>query len=122
MFYIILTLHILLCVTLIGLVLIQQGKGADMGAAFGGGANTLFGAGGATNLIVRVTTGVAVAFMLTSILLVKTYSSVDFTATRGGPAAGVEDSAIADHLEAAEAAKQKPIVPPVSEAPKPEQK
>lgn len=71
MFLFVLTLHFLLCAALVGLVLIQQGKGADMGAAFGAGSsNSLFGAGGATNLVVKVTTFVAIAFMVTSITLI----------------------------------------------------
>lgn len=75
MFYIVLAVHSVLCFSLIGLVLIQQGKGADMGAAFGGGSNTLFGAGGATDFLTKLTTSIAVAFMVTSIILVKTYQT-----------------------------------------------
>lgn len=61
----------ILSVSLILLVLIQQGKGADMGAAFGAGSsNSLFGAAGAANLLTRLTTGIAIAFMFTSIILV----------------------------------------------------
>lgn len=67
--------HTILCLTLIGLVLIQQGKGADMGAAFGGGSNTVFGAGGAADFITKLTTGMAIAFMVSSIFLVKAYSN-----------------------------------------------
>lgn len=74
MFQLILGLHVFLCLVLIGLVMIQQGKGADMGATFGGGgSNTIFGAGGATPLIIRLTTLIAVLFMITSVLLVRTY-------------------------------------------------
>ena len=50
-------------------MLLQQGKGADAGATFGGGGNTFFGSSGADNLLTRVTTFTAVAFMLTSITL-----------------------------------------------------
>lgn len=82
-FTIVFSVHIILCVVLIGLVLVQQGKGADLGAAMGGGANTVFGAGGATNFIVRLTTGVAVAFMITSILMVKSYSNLKVNAGSG---------------------------------------
>lgn len=67
----VLTVHILLAFVLVGLVLLQQGKGADAGAVIGGGANTLFGVGGASTLLVKLTTGVAIAFMLTSVLLVR---------------------------------------------------
>ncbi len=61
---------------MIVLVLLQQGKGADVGAAFGGGSNTLFGASGANNLMVKITTGTAILFMVTSIFLVRGYSSL----------------------------------------------
>ena len=79
MFYTILFIHCSLCVVLIGLVLMQQGKGADMGAAFGGNSSSLFGAGGATDFITKLTTSLAIGFMITSILLVRTYSG--FTQT-----------------------------------------
>lgn len=61
--------HIIVCVLLVGIVLLQQGKGADTGAVFGGGSNTLFGASGADNLLTKVTTGLAALFFGTSIYL-----------------------------------------------------
>jgi preprotein translocase subunit SecG len=61
-----------LAFVLVILVLLQQGKGADAGAIMGaGGANTVFGVGGASSLIVKLTTFIAIAFMLTSVGLVK---------------------------------------------------
>ena len=60
MYTAVLAVHIILAVILIGLVLLQQGKGADVGAVMGGGANTLFGVGGASSLLVRATTGIAI--------------------------------------------------------------
>ena len=63
-------LHIAVCIALIMIVLLQTGKGADMGAAFGGGASqTLFGSTGATTFLGKATTVVAVVFMLTSLWL-----------------------------------------------------
>ena len=73
MFVTIVVIHILLCVSLMGLVLIQQGKGADAGAIMGGGSDALLGAGSAGNIISKVTTGLAIGFMVTSIILVKFY-------------------------------------------------
>lgn len=68
--FILLTIHILGCLSLIGIVLIQGGKGAEAGAAFGAGAsNTIFGASGGQSFISKMTTGVAVIFMLTSLTL-----------------------------------------------------
>jgi len=54
-------------------VLLQTGKGADMGAVFGGGSQTLFGSSGAGNFLTKLTTGTAIAFMVTSLVL--TYSA-----------------------------------------------
>jgi len=86
MFYALLALHITLCVSLIGLVLLQQGKGADMGAAFGaGGSNTLFGATGADRFIVRLTTGIAIAVMATTIMLVNSFNSLEISFTSSAP-------------------------------------
>jgi len=66
----ILILHLIVCVLLILVVLLQAGKGADMGAAFGAGASqTVFGSGGAAPFLTRLTTVVAVIFMVTSIIL-----------------------------------------------------
>ncbi|MEN8258516.1 MAG: preprotein translocase subunit SecG [Thermodesulfobacteriota bacterium] len=63
-------LHILVCLFLIGIVLLQQGKGADMGATFGGGSNqTVFGADGPMPILSKVTTASAVIFMITSLTL-----------------------------------------------------
>ncbi len=66
----VLTVHILVGVAVIGLVLIQHGKGADMGAAFGSGASgSLFGATGSANFLSRTTAVLAAAFFLTSLSL-----------------------------------------------------
>lgn len=60
----------MVCAVLIVTVLIQQGKGADIGAAFGGGgSNTVFGGRGAGNFLTKITTGAAITFMLTSLVL-----------------------------------------------------
>ncbi len=62
--------HILVALGLIGLVLLQQGKGADIGAAFGSGAsNTVFGARGSANFLSRSTAVLAVLFFVTSLSL-----------------------------------------------------
>ena len=69
MIQVVTAIHILVCLVLIGIVLLQQGRGADMGAAFGGGSNTLFGASGADTLLTKVTTITAMLFMVTSFIL-----------------------------------------------------
>lgn len=66
-------IHVLACITLILIVLLQAGKGANMGAAFGGSSQTVFGSSGAGTFLGKMTAAVAIIFMLTSITL--TYSS-----------------------------------------------
>ena len=72
-------IHVTVCIFLIVIVLLQQGKGADMGAAFGGSSQTVFGSDGPLPLLNKITTGGAIIFMLTSITLA--YYSAN--ATRG---------------------------------------
>ena len=63
-------LQVLVAIGVIGLVLIQHGKGADAGAAFGSGASgTVFGARGAANFLSRLTAGLAFVFFLSSLAL-----------------------------------------------------
>jgi preprotein translocase subunit SecG len=63
----VLVFHVVAALAVIGLVLIQHGKGADAGAGFGGGASsTVFGSGGAGNFLQRITTCIAITFFVTS--------------------------------------------------------
>ena len=67
---ILLVVHVLVAIGVIGLVLIQQGKGADAGAAFGGGASgTVFGSQGSASFLTRTTAILATVFFLTSLSL-----------------------------------------------------
>jgi preprotein translocase subunit SecG len=76
LFPLLLTVHILIGLTVIGLVLLQHGKGADMGAAFGSGASgSLFGASGSANFLSRTTAVLAAVFFLTSLGLTYIASS-----------------------------------------------
>jgi preprotein translocase subunit SecG len=62
------TIHVFVCIFLIAVVLLQQGKSADLAGAFGGqGSQTAFGPRGAANLLTKLTTWAAVLFMITSI-------------------------------------------------------
>jgi preprotein translocase subunit SecG len=68
-------MHVLTAVVLVGLVLMQHGKGADMGAAFGtGSAGSLFGSSGSANFLSRSTAVVATLFFITSLSLTYIYS------------------------------------------------
>ncbi len=63
-------LHVMVCVMMVVLVLIQRGKGAEIGAVFGGGASsTVFGSRGAGNFLTKLTTGGAIIYMVTSLSL-----------------------------------------------------
>lgn len=63
-------LHVLVSICIIGLVLVQQGKGADIGASFGSGSSqTMFGSQGSTPFLVKLTGGLAMTFFITSALL-----------------------------------------------------
>lgn len=65
MYEVLVVIYLLVALGLIGLVLIQQGKGADMGASFGAGASgTLFGSSGSGNFLTRTTAILAIAFLL----------------------------------------------------------
>lgn len=109
-------LHLFLAIGLVGLVLIQHGKGADMGAAFGSGASaTVFGARGAASFLSRTTAALAAAFFVTSIALAY-FSSVR-----------VEDKGLMDEVQVPAAQVQTkpadeiqvPAAPPVKVSPGP---
>jgi preprotein translocase subunit SecG len=67
--FIVIFLHIVVCLALILIVLLQKGKGADMGAAFGGSSQTVFGGAGAGSFLTKLTTAAAIIFMITCLLL-----------------------------------------------------
>src|SRR5688572_11788040 len=63
-------MHVLMCLAIIAIVLLQAGKGADIGSAFGGaGSQAVFGSMGTPTLLGKITTGVAIVFTLTSFSL-----------------------------------------------------
>ena len=99
--------HLFLALGLIGLILIQHGKGADMGAAFGSGASaTVFGARGSASFLTRATAILAALFFITSMALAY------YASQRG------EETGIMDSLQTEEAAKPKPAeVPEVPATP-----
>jgi preprotein translocase subunit SecG len=70
MFTFILALHIIVAIAMIGLILIQHGKGADAGASFGAGSSgTVFGAAGTANFLTRATAVLTAIFFITSMTL-----------------------------------------------------
>ena len=74
LFYFVIVIHVLVCMFLIGVVLLQQGRSADLAGAFGGqGSQTAFGPRAAANVLTRLTTWSAILFMITSLSLVVLY-------------------------------------------------
>jgi preprotein translocase subunit SecG len=97
------SLHIIVSTILIGMVLLQKGKGADIGAAFGGASNTVFGPRGAQSFMAKLTTGAAVIFMITSFFLAITTS---------------KKSSIMESVAPPAQSQQAPVhLPPPAEAP-----
>lgn len=69
MYQVLLIIHVLVAVAIVGLVMLQQGRGADAGAGFGGASNSVFGARGAASFLSRTTAIMATVFFVTSLSL-----------------------------------------------------
>ncbi len=69
MYQVLMVVHILIALSIVGLVMLQQGRGADAGAGFGGASNSVFGARGAASFLSRTTAVLATVFFLTSLTL-----------------------------------------------------
>lgn len=69
MYILIVVIHLFVCLILMSVVLLQAGKGAEMGAAFGGSSQTIFGSRGAATFLSKLTVGAAILFMVTSLSL-----------------------------------------------------
>jgi preprotein translocase subunit SecG len=103
MIYFLVTIHIIVSIALIAIVLLQSGKGAEMGASFGAsGSQSVFGAGGGNTFMSKMTTGAAIIFMLTSLTLA-------YLSSKPGT------SSIMSSKSAGKAASQKQPAAPVQE-------
>lgn len=125
MFAVITIIHVLSCIFLVLVVLLQTGKGADMGAVFGGSSSTVFGSSGAGTFLTRLTTATAIVFMVTSLSLTyfssRRVTSTVFDsapATSAPPPAAAPADAVAPEPAAPEAAA--PVPPEPAPAPEPE--
>ena len=76
--------HVAVCLFLVGVVLLQHGKGADIGATFGGSSQSLFGTEGPLPLLNKITTTAAIIFMLTSLALAYISSQTGNTTVMSG--------------------------------------
>jgi len=100
-------LHVLVCFALVMIVLLQAGKGAEMGAAFGGSSQTIFGSSGAMGFLTKLTTVAAIIFMITSLVLA-------FTSTRRASSIMKERPA-----QTVPAGPQEAPAPPLAPVPEP---
>ncbi len=100
------SLHVIVSAILIGMVLLQKGKGADIGAAFGGASQTVFGPRGAQSFLAKLTTGAAIVFMFTSLGLALTTA---------------KKSSVMEDVKPAQTqtAPAVPLAPPIQQAPAP---
>ncbi len=99
------TLHVTVCVFLVIIVLLQHGKGADIGATFGGGSQTVFGARGAATFLHKMTAVMAVTFMVTSVSLAY-LSAQESRSSVVAPTATEETETSAEEKAAAPAEKK----------------
>ena len=104
MITVVVAIHILVCISLVIIILLQQGKGADIGAVFGGSSQTVFGAGGAGNALTRATAVLATVFFATSIVLA--YTSAQHI---GGSIFGGRSSSV---MPRSSVPMKVPVVPP----------
>ena len=90
MYEVIIVVYLIVALAIIGFVLMQQGKGADMGASFGsGGSNTVFGASGSGNFLTRTTAILAVVFFALSLVLGNLSTKADSDVVLDAPQAEV---------------------------------
>jgi len=117
-------IHVIVCLFLIIVVLLQHGKGADIGATFGGSSQTLFGSEGPLPLLNKITTAAAIIFMCTSVGLAyyATHAGTD-SIMRGlgqpAPAARTEAAPPATQTETAQPAAPTETVKPTEQKPQP---
>lgn len=102
--------HVIVCLFLVGIVLLQHGKGADIGATFGGSSQSLFGTEGPLPLLNKITTAIAVIFMLTSVTLAYMSSQTGKSSVMSG--VSVSQPAVE---VAAPIAKEDMVMEPVAE-------
>ena len=81
LYTLVIILHVFVCFLMIGAILLQSGKGAEIGAAFGGSSQTVFGSRGLANFLSKFTVVVAAVFMLTSFSLAILAKQRNFAST-----------------------------------------
>ena len=107
--------HVFVCLFLVGIVLLQHGKGADIGATFGGSSQSLFGTEGPLPLLNKITTAAAIIFMLTSVTLAYLSSQAGSSSVMAKVTTAGEPTAIVQPLVKE---KDEKLVTPAAEEPK----
>lgn len=117
---VLIALHIIVCIALIVVVLLQAGKGAEMGVSFGGGgSNTVFGATGGRDFMSKLTAAAAIIFMLTSLTLAYFYGQPGSSSVMPETKAAAPAAPAASEPPAAAAPMSAPAQPAApTEAPK----
>ncbi|OGT99324.1 MAG: preprotein translocase subunit SecG [Geobacteraceae bacterium GWC2_48_7] len=115
-------LHVAVSLFLVAVVLLQSGKGAEMGASFGSsGSQSVFGAGGGTTFLSKMTTGAAVIFMLTSLTLAYMSGLPSSSSIMSGKSApvtsGKAPAPMPQPTAPATPAQEKPATAPIAPAP-----
>ena len=114
-------IHVIVCLLMIGSILLQAGKGAEIGAAFGGSSQTVFGSRGPGTFLSKVTIGAAVIFMLTSLGLAILAKERTFSSTiidlnkKEAPAPATQPSTTPEQTQAPAAPSQPETTPPASQ-------
>ncbi|MEW6245137.1 MAG: preprotein translocase subunit SecG [Nitrospirota bacterium] len=115
MYTLIVIVHVLVCFLMIGAILLQSGKGAEIGAAFGGSSQTVFGSRGPANFLSKFTVVAAFVFMITSLSLAIMAKERTFSSTvidlnkKAAPAAPADSSKDSSPSQPAE--ESKPVSP-----------
>ncbi|HEY6298923.1 MAG TPA: preprotein translocase subunit SecG [Candidatus Binatus sp.] len=92
---IVISIHVIVCVAMVVIILLQQGKGAEVGAVFGGSSQTVFGASGAGNALTKATWAFAIIFFASSIFLALASSRrVTGSIFEGGPFSSAPASSV----------------------------
>lgn len=118
MYQIILMFHVFVAVLLVGLVLVQQGKGATAGAAFGSGASqTVFGSRGSGSFLFRITMGLAAVFFITSLTL-NYLTTSDYKAERQVTLPAMPSPSVPQAPAKVDLPASTPVIPGLPELPK----
>ena len=117
MIFILKLVHVAVSLALILIVLLQQGKGASMGAAFGGSSQTVFGSSGATSFLQKLTTASAIIFMVTSLSLAFFFGKGATSSIMKGVSSPQVPRAVPTESAPAQSAPPTESAPPAQSAP-----